>query len=290
MSEWIVRRGEAEFRADSLQTLHEWRRSGRVGDGDLVFHPVFNRWLYAKEVEELRGPAPKSEWQPNPDWRPNIGDSPTYAAYAPKAETEENWLSGRVWLLALAAVGIAALAAAAFHLQGLVDAKHAAEESAFLARSAEKDRAASREHSELVADWNANQGAIRSQIELHLANGEAPLAMDLIQKYKPVSSGGFGSAEARAAAAMVPIRMRASASDRDSYVVDLRTHFLDEGLDIKVATSGEFSETLELEYALFGDVWAHKIRQGSLMAEIRSKGFQTVHMSDGYDWQARLTP
>jgi hypothetical protein len=43
---------------DSFHTEDELRHVARVGQldiGDLVYHPVLGRWLYAREVEEVRG-------------------------------------------------------------------------------------------------------------------------------------------------------------------------------------------------------------------------------------------
>jgi hypothetical protein len=54
MSDWIIRVSDAEYRARSVDQLREWRRQGRIPDGSYVYHPVLERWLYAREVEELR--------------------------------------------------------------------------------------------------------------------------------------------------------------------------------------------------------------------------------------------
>jgi hypothetical protein len=51
--QFVVTRGGR----DSFCTEEELRRmaaKGQLAPGDLVYHPVLGRWLYAKEVEEVR--------------------------------------------------------------------------------------------------------------------------------------------------------------------------------------------------------------------------------------------
>jgi hypothetical protein len=55
-------------------------------------------------------------------------------------------------------------------------------------------------------------------------------------------------------------------------------------MDIKVSVSGQHNERLKLTFVLFNDVWMHNFKKGSLIDEIRGKGFKRVDLSDGYDW------
>jgi hypothetical protein len=51
--QFVVTRGgrDAFFREDELRSL---AARGQLEAGDLVYHPVLGRWLYAREVEEVR--------------------------------------------------------------------------------------------------------------------------------------------------------------------------------------------------------------------------------------------
>lgn len=53
--EWIVKIGETEYKTNSIDELCQWYRTGRVRPEHYVFNPILQRWLYAREVEELRG-------------------------------------------------------------------------------------------------------------------------------------------------------------------------------------------------------------------------------------------
>ena len=48
-----VIRGDREMMCGEDE-LREWARSGLLQRGDLVYHPVLGRWLYGREVEEVR--------------------------------------------------------------------------------------------------------------------------------------------------------------------------------------------------------------------------------------------
>jgi len=41
-------------------TLREWANEGRFNPGDLIFHPLLDRWLYARDVLEIRDAVEKS--------------------------------------------------------------------------------------------------------------------------------------------------------------------------------------------------------------------------------------
>lgn len=56
--DWIIRRGEEQFKAPDLQTLREWYGAGRVVDSDFVFHPSLgDRWHSAVVLRQAPGPA-----------------------------------------------------------------------------------------------------------------------------------------------------------------------------------------------------------------------------------------
>lgn len=55
MGDWIIRIGDTEHRTRTTEDLRQWRREGRIPDGAYIFHPLLERWLYAREVEELKG-------------------------------------------------------------------------------------------------------------------------------------------------------------------------------------------------------------------------------------------
>jgi hypothetical protein len=81
----------------------------------------------------------------------------------------------------------------------------------------------------------------------------------------------------------------AKSDERSLYAGELRNHFLDQSLDIKVSVSGKHDERLKLTYVLFNDVWLHNFKKGSLIDEIRGKGFRRVDLTDGYNWGYYLT-
>jgi hypothetical protein len=76
---------------------------------------------------------------------------------------------------------------------------------------------------------------------------------------------------------------------RREYANKLRDKFLDDGMDIKVSTSGTSSNRLYFKYALFNDVWVHKFQKGSLIDEIKEMGFKKVDFDDGYDYHVYFT-
>ncbi len=62
--QWIVRIDNSEYRPKSLAELQSWCRSGRVQRHHYVHHPLFQKWMYASEAQELSGlfsppPAPR---------------------------------------------------------------------------------------------------------------------------------------------------------------------------------------------------------------------------------------
>jgi hypothetical protein len=61
---WIVRTPHGDLHADSVSMLADWMRIGRVQNAHYVWHPVLQRWLYVRELEELKGLdlSPASYW------------------------------------------------------------------------------------------------------------------------------------------------------------------------------------------------------------------------------------
>lgn len=53
--EWKCRVGENEYTARDVPMLQSWARHGRITPDTYVFHPLLNKWIYARELEELRG-------------------------------------------------------------------------------------------------------------------------------------------------------------------------------------------------------------------------------------------
>lgn len=58
MADWLVKIGETEYRAQSVDEVRQWYREGRVNDATQVYHPVQGRWMSARDVDELRSTAP----------------------------------------------------------------------------------------------------------------------------------------------------------------------------------------------------------------------------------------
>ena len=50
---FLLSRGDRET-FHTVEELRELTRAGLVARGDLVYHPMLGRWLYAREVEEVR--------------------------------------------------------------------------------------------------------------------------------------------------------------------------------------------------------------------------------------------
>jgi hypothetical protein len=74
---------------------------------------------------------------------------------------------------------------------------------------------------------------------------------------------------------------------RRAYVDMAREKFLDSGMDIKVSVSGKSATQLNLKYALFNDVWVHRIRKDS--DGFRAMGFKKIDFDNGYDYHVILT-
>ena len=101
-------------------------------------------------------------------------------------------------------------------------------------------------------------------------------------------SDRFEPALAKAETAERKKKQRADAAmgamARQAYGKALRERYLDDNLDIKVTVSGKDSEKITLAFALFNDVWAHKVQKGDLLDEMQKLGFKRVDMTDNYDY------
>ena len=66
MADWLVKIGDQEYRAQSIEEVKQWYREGRVTDTTYVFHPVQQRWMLPREIDELRGIAGSAAAAPPP--------------------------------------------------------------------------------------------------------------------------------------------------------------------------------------------------------------------------------
>jgi hypothetical protein len=60
MADWRIKRGDEEFSTGNLNQLRSWVRNGRVVGSDLIYHPTLEKWLYASEVQEIKGELPST--------------------------------------------------------------------------------------------------------------------------------------------------------------------------------------------------------------------------------------
>ena len=71
---------------------------------------------------------------------------------------------------------------------------------------------------------------------------------------------------------------------RKNYAVLARNRFLDGAYNIQVIVYGKNNTIIKFTYALFDDVWAHKLKNSPLLSEIRDLGFRRLELSDGYNY------
>lgn len=63
--EWTVRIEDVEYKAPSLEALKDWYIQKRIRSDSYVYHPILQKWMYAKDLEELRvGQPPSESWSP----------------------------------------------------------------------------------------------------------------------------------------------------------------------------------------------------------------------------------
>jgi len=85
-------------------------------------------------------------------------------------------------------------------------------------------------------------------------------------------------------------RLRTAASARKAYGELLRNRFLDQGMDIKVNVTGDHNDRITLRWALFNDVWTHRMqKEDGLIPEMNALGFKRVDVTDGYDYHMYWT-
>jgi hypothetical protein len=87
---------------------------------------------------------------------------------------------------------------------------------------------------------------------------------------------------------MAPVRAALAAREREvderrAYAIHLRDYFLDGKEDIGVEVSGKMADRITLRYVLMGAVRARAFQKGTLIDEIRAKGFRRVDLI-GYDY------
>lgn len=58
MTEWKMKRGDTEYPATSLAELRQWALKGNLVGSDYVFNPTLSKWMYARELEELKASFP----------------------------------------------------------------------------------------------------------------------------------------------------------------------------------------------------------------------------------------
>jgi hypothetical protein len=69
---------------------------------------------------------------------------------------------------------------------------------------------------------------------------------------------------------------------RQAYAQVLQNKFYDDGLNIKVRTSGPDTTVLTMTFVLFDEVWVHNFQKGDLLDEVGRQGFKKVVVNDGY--------
>lgn len=72
--EWRIRIDDEEFTAPSTDVLKQWYAEGRVKDASCILHPILNRWMYPREIEELRTSGKRPHERPIDPWeaRPSM--------------------------------------------------------------------------------------------------------------------------------------------------------------------------------------------------------------------------
>jgi hypothetical protein len=52
--DWAVRIDNHDYPAENLDMVRAWAREGRLKSSHYVFNPTLQKWMYARDVEELR--------------------------------------------------------------------------------------------------------------------------------------------------------------------------------------------------------------------------------------------
>ena len=293
---WIVKINGQEFPAASLEQLMEWRANGRIQDNHYVFNPTLQRWQLASEVPELQMVRPGK------------------VAAPPKK-------SGLGKLLLLGCGGFLILAVIA-GIVGSMKSDSSSSSSSVPAvdtamqqqrsQKAEKQLAALPASADLASvavlceqiDFNAADAAPYSArcsaahvslAKSALDDGKLPAArraFDFASREHATGTDDLKARLEKAEAADATKRGAKDAANRElagqvlriAYGKQLRQQYLDNNLDIKVTVTGKHDDHITLQFALFNDVWANKISKGTLLEEMKDKGFTRVDMTDGYNY------
>ena len=86
-----------------------------------------------------------------------------------------------------------------------------------------------------------------------------------------------------------PTIRKLTATERKENIEKIRNMFLDTGIDVKVSVYGKNNETLELEYALFNDVWLRKFETSGMFENFHKLGFKKIILNDNYDYKTSVT-
>jgi len=95
--EWMVRVGEKEYQAKSLDELKRWFETKFISPADYVYHPVLERWMYARELEELQPLMPQQQLAPS--WHPGVAGVLSLVIPGAGQIYRGQTLNGLLWLL-----------------------------------------------------------------------------------------------------------------------------------------------------------------------------------------------
>lgn len=311
---WKVRIDGQYYVASSIDELRKWYREGRVRPDTLVFHPVLADWMKASDLEELRGTTTTS------DSTPPLLDRLSPKATAAIVAIGVAIIAGLIFIATLMnrvevsrrteqearynaqreKIRLAALAAARTRLSSLANERQPTEFAQQCETIENLDRASM--SPDLLARCAAAHFAVARRLSEAANLADARRAYGIAR----VTEGGSGAAYERfdaeltrrerkarekAAAEQKALaareardRANAETAARRAYAELLRNRFLDQNLDIKVTVSGAKAERITLKFALFNDVWAHRIQKDGLLEELRNMGYTRVSLSDGYDY------
>jgi hypothetical protein len=66
MAGWMVRIDDKDYPAQSIDELRAWALAGRIQSGHYVYNPTLEKWLYARDVEELKPVMNAAQKTPTP--------------------------------------------------------------------------------------------------------------------------------------------------------------------------------------------------------------------------------
>ncbi len=70
MQFYLIKRGEQEYQAPSLQNLKQWAEQGRLKKSDQIFDHVSKTWILASDFKEIQGAFPSDKTkQTQYDWQ-----------------------------------------------------------------------------------------------------------------------------------------------------------------------------------------------------------------------------